>query len=197
VTRVLAFVAVASVLSSNSVVRTAAALLGVLLSGVVLGCASPAPSAAIEQVDRRQDGTFAVEIRTPRARYTVAEAIPIVTNFVYIGPEARTIAGGAQSLVTFGLEQIDGPLDMLGGSDSICVQHQLTARQPVAAPFLKSGGWSNNDPLAGFWRAYFADKELHLPAGSWRVTASLDAIMAADCIGQEHRVDASVAFVVE
>ena len=178
--------------------RTAAAIVGVAVTAAVLGCASPAPSVAIEQVDRQQNGTFALEIRTPRDRYTVAEAIPIVTNFVYIGPEARTIAGGGPSLVSFGLEQIGGPVDMpRGGSDLICVQHQLTARQPVAVPFLKSGGWSNHDPLAGFWRAYFADKELHLPAGSWQVTASLEAIMAPDCIGQEHRVDATVAFVVE
>lgn len=176
---------------------TAAAIVVLVVSGVLLGCAPPAPSVAIEQVDRRQDGTFGLEIRTPRNRYSVTEAIPIVTNYVYLGPQARTIAGGAQSLVTFALEQIDGPLDMAGGSDLICVQHQLTARQPVAVPFLKTAGWSNDDPLAGFWRAYLADKELHLPPGSWRITASLDAIMAPDCVGQEHRVDASVAFVVE
>jgi hypothetical protein len=146
---------------------------------------------------RKQDGTFAIEIRTPRDRYTTKDAIRIVTNLMYLGPDARKAVSGSQSLVIFGLEQIDGPLDMAGGADTICAHHELTARQPIAVPFEKSGGWSNDDPQAAFWRSYFADKELHLPAGAWRITASLDAIAGPECQGQRHRLDASVSFRVE
>jgi hypothetical protein len=175
----------------------APAIVAAGLIGALLGCGSPAPAAPVEQIDRQQDGLFAIEIRTPRDRYTAAEAIPIFTTFMYLGPDARKAVSGSSTLVTFGLEQIDGPLDMGGGSDSICARYELTARQPIAVPFAKSGGWSNDDPLAAFWRAYFADKDLHLPAGSWRMTASLDAIAAPDCQGQQHRLDASVSFRVE
>jgi hypothetical protein len=163
----------------------------------VVACGSPSPSAPVEQVDRQQDGTFAIEIRTPMDRYSPTDAIPIVTNFMYLGPEARKAVTGSSTLVTFRLEQIDGPLDMGGGADTICAHYDLTARQPVGVPFAKSGGWSNDDPRAGFWIAYFNDMELHLPAGSWRITASLDVIAAPDCQGQQHRLDASVSFRVE
>jgi hypothetical protein len=167
------------------------------LATALAGCGSASPSVTVEQVDRQQDGMFALEIRTPQDRYKVGEAIPIFATLMYLGPEPRKAVSGGRPLVTFGLEQIDGPLDMGGGTETICDHHDLAARQPVAVPFVKSGGFSNDDPRAGFWLGYFNDAQLHLPAGSWRMTASLDVIAAPECQGERHRLDASVTFRVE
>ena len=179
----------------TGVVRSAVAAF--IVATAVAGCASPTPAAPVEQVDRQQDGTFALEIRTPKDRYNVGDAVPISTNFMYLGPDARTTVTGSSTLVIFGVKQINGTIDMGGGSDAMCARHELTARQPVNVPFVKSGGYGSDDPQAAFWQAYFADPELHLPAGIWRVTASLEAITGIDCRGQRHLLRAGVTFRVE
>jgi hypothetical protein len=182
---------------ATGVIRSA---LGVIVLALAFAaCGSPTPSAPKEQIGRNQDGTFGVEIRTPKDTYRVADAIPIVTNVVYLGPNGQTPASSDYpSFVSFGLEQLDGPLDMpFGGSDLMCSAREVVARQPIAVPYAKSGGWSNNDPAAGFWQAFFADKELHLPVGTWRVIASLRAMTTPDCSGAKHEFDATVTFRVQ
>jgi hypothetical protein len=172
----------------------------VLVCGAVLGCASPEPSPGPGPVDRVQDAAFALEVRTARDHYGTAEAIPIDTTIMYLGPRDQIVASSefGTTLVTFGLEQLDGPLDMPGGSsDLMCDTLALTARQPLAVGFGKSGGYSTTDPTAPFWHAYFADKQLHLPAGTWRVTASLRAWTTPDCSGRLDSLDAAVTFRVE
>jgi hypothetical protein len=180
-------------------VRTPRAILGLVACGALLGCASPQLSPASGLVDGVGNDSFALEIRTPRDHYAAAEAIPIATTIVYRGPRDQIVSSSEySSLVTFGLEQIDGPLDMLdGGSDLMCRTLGMTAGQPLAVEFAKSGAYSESDPTAAFWSGYFADKELHLPAGTWRVTASLRAWTSPDCSGPRNSLDAAVTFVVE
>jgi hypothetical protein len=174
----------------------------IVVAAAIAACGgSPAadPSPAAGPVDGARNDSFALEIRTPRDRYASAEAIAIDTTIAYLGPRDRIVASSEYStLVTFGLEQIDGPLDMLdGGSDLMCRTLALTARQPLAVGFAKSGAYSQNDPTAAFWDAYFADRLLHLPAGTWRVTASLRAWTTPDCSGRLESLDTGVTFVVE
>ena len=53
-----------------------------------------------------------------------------------------------------------------------CAQHDYTRGVPVPVPFRKSGGFSEDDPNADFYRVYFADPVLRLPSGRWRIGAS-------------------------
>lgn len=41
-------------------------------------------------------------------------------------------------------------------------------------PFKKTGGWSGDDPKADYWKAYFSDPELRLPAGTYEIRAFCD-----------------------
>jgi hypothetical protein len=172
-----------------------------VVGAAVSACGAPPaadPSPAPGPVDGARNGSFALEIRTPRDHYAAAEAIPIATTIVYRGPRDQIVASSAySSLVTFGLEQVDGPLDMPGGSDLMCRTLGMTARQPLAVGFVKSGGYIPSEPTGDFWGAYFADKQLHLPAGTWRVTASLRAWTTPDCSGRRESLDTAVTFVVE
>jgi hypothetical protein len=86
---------------------------------------------------------------------------------------------------------------MSGGlSRLVCFPRDLIARQPIMVAYGKSGAWNEDDADAAFWRAFFADKPLRLPAGTWRITASLRAKLTPDCSGPLHSLDASVTFVV-
>jgi hypothetical protein len=79
-------------------------------------------------------------------------------------------AGGFQLIEPWSLEQLDGPIDTLGAVHLPCGSYTMQQGVPVVAQFQKSGGWSHSDPLAPFWTAYFADPDLRLPPGTWRIS---------------------------
>jgi hypothetical protein len=67
----------------------------------------------------------------------------------------------------------------------------------VAHPFMKTGGFADEDRLAAFYRAYFTSPELRLPAGTWTISAVANFLGSADCDGPQHTLNASVTVVVE
>jgi hypothetical protein len=181
------------------VTRALCLLVFAVVLAACTGLPSPEASAAPGPVDAARNDSFALEIATPRDHYASTEAIAIDTTITYLGPRDQIVASSEfPALVTFGLEQIGGDLDMPGGSsDTMCETLAVTAREPLAVRFGKSGAYSDSDPMAGFWDAYFTDPQLHLPPGRWRVSASLRAWTTPDCSGRLESLDAAVTFVVE
>ncbi len=100
---------------------------------------------------------------------------------MWTGPKPQaSIWGSGSGPVAFGLAQIDGDIVIAGARMTAdCVSHEYARLVPVALPFRKSGGFSNDDPNAAFYKAFFADPVLRLPAGRWRVTASLSGFLEA------------------
>jgi hypothetical protein len=76
-----------------------------------------------------------------------------------------------------------------------CIQSTWDRGKAVAAPFFKSGGFSDRDPDAAFFRAYFRDPLLRLPAGRYEIHAVTD-YLGAQCAGPIHTLDASVTIDV-
>jgi hypothetical protein len=65
-------------------------------------------------------------------------------------------------------------------------------------PYVKSVGWSNDDPDAALYRAFAADPKLHLPPGRWRVTAEVSGFLApCDAVAPPIELRAVAEFVVE
>ena len=76
-----------------------------------------------------------------------------------------------------------------------CGQHEFPRLVPVAVPFRKTGGFSADDPNADFYRAFFADPVLRLPAGRWQVTASVSGFLVP-CEMNAPMVNISLASVI-
>jgi len=62
-----------------------------------------------------------------------------------------------------------------------CAQHLLEPATPIGSQLTKSGAVADTDPNAGFLRTFFADPLLHLPAGTWDITAIAQFIEAPAC----------------
>lgn len=130
------------------------------------------PSGQPIVMDGRNAG-FALSLRVGNDAVDAGAPIDIAAVLTWEGADPRAmIWGSGGGPVSFGLEQIDGDLQMDAVQTADCAQHEYARGVPVAIPFRKSGGFSADDPNAAFYRAYFADPVLRLPAGSWRVTAS-------------------------
>lgn len=172
--------------------------LGIVLALAVAGCGS-GDDTIDGSIGRAQDDTFLVQIVTPHDHYRSVDAIPITTTIMYVGPQVSISAsGGNPGLIAFELEQLDGPLDMAGGvSRLMCDAHDLTAGFAYQVPYAKAGVFDENSANAGFWKAFYADKALHLPAGEWKITAAFRAVTSRDCTGVIHTLNPSVTFRVD
>lgn len=164
---------------------------------VATGCAGSIPVPLPGRGDAR-DGDFLLTIRTPRTAYASDEPIQIETTLTYVGPLVGTDASGpAGGLVHFRLDHLDGPLDMEPAVDGACAAYRLARGEVRSVKFVKSGGFSADEPNAGFWGRYFRDPDLRLPPGRWRVTAIADFYTPAGCgEGVQHLLEASVEFTV-
>jgi hypothetical protein len=171
-----------------------------LVALVAIGCGSPPPSTE-EPVHPLQapaeDGEFRLVVTADTDRYVAGAPISVATELSYLGlrPAVRLVGSGS-GLVQVSLLQLDGPLRIDAASTADCANHKIAPGAPIARPYAKSGGWSGEDPNAGFYQAFFADPVLRLPRGTWRVVARAE-FYVDDCPGPAHKLEAAVELVVE
>jgi hypothetical protein len=177
-----------------------AALLVAALTLVVLGSAcgdalpSQNPGGASEDGTapveaRARDARFELVLRLPRLTWAAGEPIETEARLTYLGPADRIeISGSGSGLVLFGLESVEGPVRLLGAATADCVPRTIERNVPVVVPYRKSGGFSDDDPNAAWYRAFFADPLLRLSAGSWRLSATADGYLGRGCEGRRYHL---------
>lgn len=194
-------------------------LSAVALLAVLAACASPSPSASpstaaapsataepsgvappspeVKRTAEVGDASFRLTLEVGRERYRADELIDARATLTYLGPQPSVAAWGSGSgLVVMILEQLDGPLDPGGGSNASCAATDLVIGQSLDIPYSKSGGFSADDPNADWYNWFFASPALRLPAGVWRLAASLDASFGGCGAPDRHRLETSVTFQV-
>ena len=166
----------------------------------VVACGSPPPSGSSVKpvVAKARDAQFEVLITADRERYAPGQPIQVATRLTYGGlqPQILITHGGAGPILV-SLEQLDGPFDPGGGSDASCDRSVVRNGVPVDAAYKKSGGWSGEDPMAGQYKAFFADPLVRLPLGTYRFIAVAD-FYEGECGGggPQHEIKASVTIAV-
>lgn len=111
------------------------------------------------------------------------------------GADPLVLSGSGSGFVFFSVTRVeDGLTSGPPGMTSDCAPHVLPPDERVVVPFSKSGGWTEDDPNANFLRTYFADPELTLPSGTWRVDVSAAASIGAGCVGEP--LDLEISLVV-
>jgi hypothetical protein len=80
----------------------------------------------------------------------------------------------------FGLKQLDGTLEMGGAQDAVCDHKSYDRGVATPIPFAKSGGFTDDDPNAPFYRQFYGDPRLILPPGRWRLSITSDGFLG-DC----------------
>ena len=73
-------------------------------------------------------------------------------------------------------------------------QHRLPGVASALCPkgVRKSGGFSADDPNADFYRSFFADPLVHLPAGDWTLTAVASLVDGYGGSGESYTLRAAV-----
>jgi hypothetical protein len=146
------------------------------------------------------DGIFRLTLEVGRDRYRAGQVIEVMSTLTYLGPEDATIARGpGTGLIGFGVERQDQAIRIGPAFTTDCAPMPFTRDDVVDYPFVKSGGFSEDEPLAPFYRAYFADPQLRLPAGTWTISAGGSFYSGADCGAgfPLHELTAAVSLTVE
>jgi hypothetical protein len=164
--------------------------IGVLLVTAALlgGCSSEPPPATPPAAIAQGDG-FVLAMTVPTDHFALGEAIDVRTSLTWAGPAPNAaIWGSGSGPVVFLFEELTGRRRMIGGAMTAdCARHPYVQSVATPIPFHKSGGWNADDPDAAFYREFFADPLLRLPAGRWRVMADLEGLLA-ECAANAPRV---------
>jgi len=127
--------------------------------------------------------TLAVAARP--AVVPAGQPIEVEATLTHDGPEPLVVSGSGSGIVFFSVTRLEdglssGPPAMEGD----CARHELRAGEPLVVPFSKSGGYGPDDPNAEFMELYFADPDLTLPAGSWRIDVTVSGQLGEGCEGE-------------
>lgn len=157
--------------------------------------ASPSPTGDTPPLGEDSDALFRLTIQADRGRYAAGQPIEITTTLRFLGDQPTTVSSSGAGLIAFGIEQLDGPVDAGWARTDDCARFDYGPGDVEDVEFQKSVGYSNDDPMADFWRTFFADPELRLPAGEYRI-AALGEYGDVDC-GRWQTIEASIVIVVE
>jgi hypothetical protein len=183
-----------------------AAILVVLALLLGIGCdapttPSPSPSAPAQAVPIERvsgDAEFLLTMRVGSARYRAGEPIDIAWTLTYRGPKDGIDAlGSGSGLIGLSLAQLEGPLRIESAMSADCRPYRFLRGEAVPVPYRKSGAYSAADPNAAFYKAYFDDPVVRLPAGTWKLTAATEFATGEGCTPPWHRFRLEMTIVVE
>jgi hypothetical protein len=169
-----------------------AALLVIVAALALRPSAGPAANGPVDA--RSEDGMFRLELTTPRGEYVPGYPIAPVASLTYLGPDGTVSVHFDTAAVQFRVEEVGGSRVAGGGSRLICASTNLVKDSPLDVPFAKAGS-PTDDPTAGFDQAWYLDRTLTLPVGTWRIVASID-LGVDGCAPSHHLTVSNVIHVV-
>jgi hypothetical protein len=131
--------------------------------------------------DDTQDGAIQLTLTSPHGRYKAGDPIDVAAGLANGGSGAPiTTYGGPDGPVIFSLRQVDGPVVIEPIVLTSCIEQvTLPAYEPTQIPFKKSGNVAGGDADPTYWRTWFADPILKLPAGTWEISATPNFVLGA------------------
>lgn len=122
-------------------------------------------------VRSNSDFKFKVNLYLDKLEYKSTDKIELFATLEYIGEqESITVWHG---LPYFHFYITDGKNFNTGGiTHTILTSTTLKKEEVYFFPYVKNGGFSEDDPDADFWRGFYRQKDLYLPRGTYKVTAS-------------------------
>lgn len=132
--------------------------------------------------------TFVVANTTPAANEPIEGQAQLELR---LGQRAQ-LSGAGGGPFAFEFAEITGARKVIPVWDAACAGHEVRAGAPLASRIVKSGGWSDEEPDADFYRAFFQGPEVRLPPGVWDITALATFSEGAGCGGRSVALRATV-----
>jgi hypothetical protein len=168
--------------------------LGILFALVLSACATGAPAPPTDSVAAASDtsGPYELTFAFPRSFWTEADSITGEATLALVDGPGWRVWGSGSGVLGFAFAQVGGTHTMASSWTLDCATHDLAADRPLTSPITKGVGVADNMVDASFYRAFNSDPLLHLPAGTWDITAIADFYDGIGCAGTHHEMSATV-----
>lgn len=163
-------------------VRPALAVVAAVVVLVVASC-DTGPSSTDEPAaigGRVVAEGFVLEVRLPTRTFAPTDAIPVTTTLTWTGgPDRGRIWGSGGGPVSFTFTEVGGARRMMGGvMTADCKMKEFAPGVATVIPLGKSASWTDEDPNAAFYQAWFREPVLRLPTGRWQLRVSVGGLLA-------------------
>lgn len=145
------------------------------------------------EVFTAQNEHFLVKTYVNKLEVKEGEAISLYSTIEYIG-EAEQIEIWSGDPYFHHMIYRDEEVFSGGMTLDILKKTELKKGEVYTIPFVKSGGYSEDDPDADFWKDFFAEEELKLPKGTYTFAGITAFTLDQE---QQERVELKTEFVVE
>jgi hypothetical protein len=163
-----------------------------VVASLVAACGESAPSASAGPASASvTQGRFTLTFTLERATVRARDEIVGHASVALLAPGAATVTG-AGTFVGYEFTEVGGKARHVEPVfDLTCAPHQVTSGSPTELPIIKSGAWVDG-PDAAWYRDFFADPAVKLPAGDWDITAIAQFYDGRSCAGQHLDMRATV-----
>lgn len=142
-------------------------------------------------------GNLTLSVMAVPAVAATNEVIEVTGSITNGGPGPLTVGGPGSGVVFFSVTRLeDGVSSGPPVIEGDCTPHEFPPGEPVDFSVKKSGAFTDEDADAGFRRSYFADPELRLPSGSWRIDVSTAGVIGEQCRGEPLEIELSLVVTV-
>ena len=142
------------------------------------------------------DGPLRLELVLPHLDWKPADTITGSAILSFAGNAPTMLSGSGGGLIVFDYHEVGGNRYVDGVMTADCRPYPLDPATPINVSLFKSGAASGSEPDADFLRSFFADPQIHLPVGTWDVTAVATFYDGPGCSGRTHRMTATVRIAV-
>lgn len=112
---------------------------------------------------------FVLKLLADKASYTTDEAIQIRATLEYVGEKDTVTIWHGIPYISFSLT--DGAdFNVDGIIMTVLTSTELNKGEVYEFDYVKSGGFSADDPNAEFWEKFYREEDLRLPAGTYTVS---------------------------
>lgn len=130
----------------------------------------------------RTDGVYSLTFTVAKASWDVSEVIVGTATISVVDGHDAAISGAGENVFGFEFSRVGGPRFQPVWPAS-CKSYLISPDQPLVFAIEKSGTIDPLDPNAPYYREFFRDPQIRLPAGEWRVTAVAQIHDGPDCAG--------------
>jgi hypothetical protein len=143
-----------------------------------------------------KDDQFEMKLNINKTKFKVGESIVYSASLTYIGDSNSITIWGPKTYVAFSIT--DGKkFKMEGTTTAELAATELFRGEVREYPFFKSGAYSSDDPEAGFWKKFYAEKELLLPAGTYIISSICVFSLTEKVVDSHYNGDVYTTITVE
>lgn len=168
-------------------------LMTLVLAGCSAGPTTPADQSPDPTHATIEEGRFQLTFEVARTTLRPGDAIDGVATLRLLQPGPGALSGSGTGVLGFSFHEVGGAgrtVEPVFTAD--CVPHRIGVGTPITSTIVKSGAVSGSEPDAAFKRSFLDDPLVHLPIGTWDITAQASFVDGANCDGQGHSIRATV-----